>query len=124
MPKEYMQQEYGRAYNQRRMLNLALVFVVDETAHYKPEQWENGLEVLRGLYGHLLRRDAVYGFDEDENEVTGDESIHSIQTMENLFHFQQVFSLLGCQQAFRAKLGNENETGKPEINEDIKKKLM
>jgi hypothetical protein len=106
------------------MLNLALFFVVDETAHYKPEQWENGLKVLQDLYYHLTRRDAVCGFDEDKNEATGDESVHSIQQMENLFHFQQVFSLLGCQQVFREQLADETQTGNPEINKDIERKLM
>jgi hypothetical protein len=106
------------------MLKLALLFVVDETAHYNPEQWENGLKVLLELYEHLKRRDAFCGFDEDRNEDTVDGVIHSIQQLENLFHFQQVFSLLGCQKVFRAKLADENETGNPEINKEIERKLM
>jgi hypothetical protein len=106
------------------MLKLALLFVVDETAHYKPEEWEDGLRALRDLYDHLKRRDAVCGFDEDKNEATGDESIHNIQQMENLFHFQQVFSLIGCQKEFREQLADESEIGNPEINDDIKRKLM
>jgi hypothetical protein len=110
---------YGRAYNQMRLLKLALCFVVDEIAHYRPEDWEEGLGVLQDLYHDLKRRDALFGFDEGKNEAIGDESIHNIQQMENLFHFQQVFSLLGCQKEFREQLADESVTGNPEISKDI-----
>jgi hypothetical protein len=110
---------YGRAYNQMRLLKLALHFVVEETADYEPEAWEEGLGVLQDLYHDLKRRDALFGFDEGKNEAIGDESIHNIQQMENLFHFQQVFSLLGCQKEFREQLADESVTGNPEISKDI-----
>jgi hypothetical protein len=111
------------------MLKLALLFVVDKPAHYKPEQWENGLKVFRDLCAHLKRRDAVCGFDEDINNEPTDtiesiRSIRSIQQMKNLFRFQQVFSLLGCQKVFREQLADESKTGNPEINKDIEIQLM
>ncbi len=87
------------------------------------QQTTNLKSVLQDLYHDLKRRNAFFGFDEGKNEATGDESIHNIQQMENLFHFQQVFSLLGCQKEFREQLADESVTGNPEINKDIVMKL-